>query len=156
MTDPLRIRSIAFDAYQYLYPLVTMDVTFRQATNVAAADIEPMRAPVNQFAHFRAYPDSDARDVVRFNFDTLYSFAWLDVRDEPIVLTVPDSAGRYYLTPMLDMWTDVFAVPGTRTTEGKLRSFAIAAPGWTGELPAGVDLITSPTPTVCSLTVLSC
>ncbi|GGF41760.1 DUF1254 domain-containing protein [Subtercola lobariae] len=142
------VQAIAFEAYQYFYPLVTMDVTRKQATNVTGAGGEQGRAPVNRFAHFRHYPEAEARDVVRFNFDTLYSFAWLDVRDEPIVLTVPDSNGRFYLTPMLDMWTDVFAVPGTRTTQGQERLFAIAAPGWSGVLPDGVSLVHAPTPVV--------
>lgn len=150
------IQAIAFDAYQYLYPLVTMDVTFRQATNVSSTSVEPMKAPTNQFAHFRSYPDAQARDVVRFNFDTLYSFAWLDLRHEPIVLTVPDSDGRFYLTPILDMWTDVFAVPGTRTTLGAQRSFALAAPGWSGTLPPGVDLLPAPTPTVWIMGRIQC
>lgn len=139
---------IAFDAYHYAYALVSMDVTRRQATNVPAAGLVPMKAPVNQFAHFRSYPQGSARDVVRFNFDTLYSFAWLDVRDEPIVLSVPDSGGRYYLTPMLDMWSDVFAVPGSRTTGGVARDFAVVGPGWTGTVPDGVDVLVAPTPQV--------
>lgn len=140
--------AIAFDAYQYAYPLVSMDVTRRQATNVPAAGLVPMKAPANQFAHFRSYPQGTARDVVRFNFDTLYSFAWLDVRDEPILLSVPDSGGRYYLTPMLDMWSDVFAVPGSRTTAGVARDFAVVAPGWTGAVPDGVAVLVAPTPQV--------
>jgi hypothetical protein len=107
-----------------------------------------MRAPVNQFAHFRSYPDANAKDVVRFNFDTLYSFAWLDLSREPIVLSVPDTGGRYYLVPILDMWTDVFAVPGSRTTQGKARNFAIVAPGWSGNLPNDVEKLAAPTPTV--------
>ncbi|MNR66840.1 hypothetical protein D3C85_1905480 [compost metagenome] len=47
---------------------------------------------------------------------------------------------------MLDMWTDVFAVPGTRTTGNKAGNFALAAADWKGELPKGVELIRSPTP----------
>ncbi|MGR9085931.1 MAG: DUF1254 domain-containing protein [Gammaproteobacteria bacterium] len=140
--------ALAKDAYLYAYPLVLMDITMRQTTNVPDATSVPMRAPINQFAHFREYPKADARDVVRFNFDTLYSFAWLDVSKDPIVLSVPDTGGRYYLTPMLDMWTDVFAVPGTRTTGGMAGNFAIVPPNWQGKLPKGVELIRAPTPLV--------
>ncbi|MEO5878442.1 MAG: DUF1254 domain-containing protein, partial [Streptosporangiaceae bacterium] len=146
--EKLDVRSLAVDVYQYAYPLVVMDLTRRQMTNVPDAHTVSMRAPVNQFAHVRAHPSGEAREVVRFNFDTLYSFAWLDVGDEPVIVSVPEEKERYYLVPMLDMWTDVFAVPGTRTTGGHAGDFAVAAPGWEGELPDGVELLRAPTPLV--------
>jgi len=148
LVAPDKAKAIARDAYYYAYPLVLMDITRRQVTNVPNAATAPMRAPLNQFAHFRSYPRADAKDIVRFNFDTLYSFAWLDLSKEPVVLSVPDAGGRYYLVPMLDMWTDVFAVPGTRTTRGAAGSFAIVAPGWKGKLPKGLEAIVAPTDAV--------
>lgn len=151
-TDPWHERAelyaIARDAYLYAYPIVTMDVTMRQATNVPDAVAVNMHAPFNQFAHVRSYPKAENKEVVRFNFDTLYSSAWLDLSKEPIILSVPDTQGRYYLLPMLDMWTDVFAVVGSRTTGTKAGHFAITASGWTGELPEGVTKIVAPTPIV--------
>ena len=140
--------SIARDAYFYAYPIVSMDMTMRQATNVPDANTLNMRAPVNQFAHARSYPRADEKDVVRFNFDTLYSMAWLDLSKEPIILSVPDTGGRYYLLPMLDMWSDVFAVVGSRTTGTKAGNFAIVPTGWNGTLPAGVTSIAAPTPAI--------
>lgn len=143
-----RAAALARDVYFYALPIVLMDVTMRQVTNVPNATAVPMRAPVNQFAHFRAYPKADSKDIVRFNFDTLYSFAWVDVAKEPMVLSVPDTGGRYYLIPSLDMWTDVFNSPGARTTGTAARSFALVPPGWKGTLPAGLDRVETPTPLV--------
>src|SRR5262249_26375572 len=123
---------IARDAYIYAYPIVTMDVSMRQSTNVPDAKTVPLRAPINQFAHARNYPRAECRDVVRYYFEPLYSPAWLDLGPEPIVLSVPDTAGRYYLLPMLDMWTDVFSVVGSRTTGTKAGDFVLVGPGWSG------------------------
>jgi hypothetical protein len=138
---------IAVDAYVYAYPLVLMDVTRRVMTNVEVpvAGSSHAAAPMNQFAHLRTFPDSTFTDVVRPNADTLYSTMWFDVSQEPLVVSVPDSEGRYYLLPMLDMWTDVFASPGTRTTGNGAQTFALVGPRWTGATPPGMDVVRSPT-----------
>lgn len=143
-----KVYEIARDAYVYAYPIVTMDASMRQSTNVPDANTIPLRAPINQFAHARTYPRAEDRDVVRYNFDTLYSPVWLDLAREPIILSVPDTSGRYYLLPMLDMWTDVFSVVGSRTTGNKAGHFALVAPGWSGTLPDGVTKIAAPTSTI--------
>ena len=103
-------RAVALDAYLYFYPLLSMDLTRKQSTNIDAGK-EVGKGPMNTFSNFPAYPAANNKLVVRFNFDTLYSPAWLDLTKEPVVVSAPDTAGRYYLLPMLDMWTDVFASP---------------------------------------------
>lgn len=60
------VNAIARDVYLYAYPIVSIDLTMRQATNVPNASMINMRAPVNQFAHARAFPRADEKDVVRF------------------------------------------------------------------------------------------
>jgi hypothetical protein len=134
---------IAREAYIYAYPLVLMDVTRRVNTNVAK--VAGLRGPMNQIAHGRAFRDPSFTDVVRPNADTLYSAMYFDVSKEPMVFSVPDSGGRYYLLQMLDMWTDVFAAPGKRTTGTGAQTFAVTGPGWQGQLPPDVDEIKSPT-----------
>jgi len=146
--DPLtdeEVAEIAIEAYYYAYPVVLMDVSRQNLTNTEISDPANMLSPVNQFGHVPAFPDATFTDVVRANADTLYSSLWFDVSEEALVIHVPDSGGRYYLLPMIDMWTDVFASPGKRTTGTAEQTFAIVGPGWQGELPPDVDMIRSPT-----------
>jgi hypothetical protein len=140
-------RDIAATAYLYFYPLISMELTRLQATNIEAGK-EIGKGPMNAFSHVPAYPPGDFKVVVRSNFDTLYSSGWVDLTHEPVVVSVPDTNGRYYLLPMLDMWTDVFASPGWRTTGTQAANFVLVPPGWTGSLPADLTRIDAPTPIV--------
>jgi hypothetical protein len=117
-------------------------------TNVLDTNNNYGGAPVNQFYHARVFPPVDFKGVVRPCFDTLYSSAWLDLNDEPIILSVPDTHGRYYLMEMLDMWSDVFDAPGFRTTGTGPGNFAVVSPKWKGKLPEGVVELRAPTPFV--------
>jgi hypothetical protein len=136
-------QSIARDAYIYFYPLVTMDVTRKQLTNVEPG--KGVGAPMNALFSFPAFPTADMRQVVRPNFDTLYTVGYLDLTEEPMVVSVPDTGGRYYLLPMLDMWSDVFASPGWRTTGTQAGNFLVTPRGWSGTVPAGFAQIEAPT-----------
>ena len=134
---------LGVEAYIYGYPLVTMEMTRRVITNVATA--QAMRGPMGSFINARAYPTAAFRDVTAPNADTLYSIAWLDLSKEPYILSIPDEDGRYYLLPILSGWTDVFEVPGKRTTGTKAQKYAITGPGWRGNLPDGITELKSPT-----------
>ncbi len=135
--------SAATDAYIYGYPLVTMDMTRLRLTSFAEPG--PAGAPMGQLWKLRTYPPVDNHSVTAPNADTLYTTTWLDVSNEPWIFTVPEMGSRYFLLPMLDAWTNVFQVPGTRTTGGKAQKYAITGPGWSGTLPAGVTEYKSPT-----------
>ena len=136
-------REVAADAYIYGYPLVLMDVTRQVTTNVPRPTEEG--APTNQLGNKRAFPDASFRTVVSPNADTLYTFGFLDLGHEPMVLSVPYAGRRYYLMQMLDAWTNVFASVGSRTSGNGKGAFAISGPRWSGNLPAGVVGISSPT-----------
>jgi hypothetical protein len=139
--------AIGVKAYLYFYSLVTMDLTRKQSTNIEPGK-EVGKGPMNSFTNVSAYPPADYRTVVRVNFDTLYSIAWLDMTTEPMIVSAPNTDGRYYLLPMLDMWTDVFASPGWRTTGTQAGNFLITPPGWSGNVPASMTRISAPTPFV--------
>jgi hypothetical protein len=122
--------------YVFGYPLVMMDIT-------RARFIDSM-APANQLVRFTQLADADFRDVVRPNVDTLYSVAWLQLGEQPLVLEVPASE-RYYVLQLLDGWTNVFASLGPRTSGTAAGHFLLVAPTWHGVVPAGLSLLRAPT-----------
>lgn len=137
-------RATTQDAYVFGYPLLLAEATRAKQTNVSHPQ-DPQLAPMNQFSQNKTFPDATFIDVVSPNADTLYSTAWLDLGKEPIVLSVPDTHGRYYLMPMLDAWTNVFVSPGKRTTGTGKANFVITGPQWSGTLPSGLKEIKAPT-----------
>lgn len=148
------IISAAVDAYIFGYPLAIVDTTRRQLTNVEAAG--PTRVPMGQLLRLRSYPAVDDHSVPAPNADTLYTYAWLDVSAEPMVLTIPDMGDRYYMMPMLSGWTNVFQSPGTRTTGQRPHVYVITGPRWSGALPDGVTEYKSPTAIVWLLGRIYC
>jgi len=134
--DEASVWNQLFEAYTYAYPLVMVGLTKTVSTNVE----EPIdgRAPVNQLAHKRDVADASYRDIVTPSCDTVYTQAWMDLSEEPVIYVVPE-ADRFFESQLMSGWTDTFIAisePGT---------YAIARKDWKGELPEGVTRVDSPT-----------
>lgn len=132
-------------AYVYAFPVYEM---YRTRYGAVYTPQNPTRTDLNQFGHRRTLSDHTARWVTTPNNDTLYSSAWLDLSQEPIVLSVPDTAGRYYSLAFMDFYTNNFAYLGRRTTGTKAGDYLVAGPKWNGSAPQGMSVIKSPTSAV--------
>jgi hypothetical protein len=132
MTD----EELAAEAYVAGYPMVVSIRTMQRLGGLLGT---------NSLFWQTALAGPDSRIIVAPNRDTLYSVAVLDLRSEPLVLTLPEVTDRYYTYQLLSPWTDSFAYIGTRATGGRAGSWLIAPPGWEGEAPDGAEVIESPT-----------
>lgn len=104
--------------------------------------------PINQMFHLRRAADATDANHSSPATDFLYSVSWFDVRREPVVVSVPDAADRYYSVQFMEYYSDIFAYVGTRATGGKAGSYLLVGADWTGETPAGITgIFRSPTPT---------
>lgn len=133
--------TLAADAFVWGFPVVVTRRYFQFLGQLA----------LNKLFNQTALSTAAIRVVVSPNQDTLYSIAVLDLRSEPMVLTVPDVLDRYWTYQFLDGWTNSFHYIGTRATAGKGGSFAVTPPGFTGTLPPGVTEVKSPTPVLLLL-----
>ena len=140
---PGQAKALAEDAYVFGFPLVYIETQIDVLTHVTKP--EGARSPINQFAHYREFPDAANKTVVGLNVDTLYSLAQLDLSQEPLVLSVPQMGERFWIMQLVDGWNNVPNAPGSRSVGGKGGDFAIVGPGWQGELPAAVTELRMPT-----------
>ena len=133
-------REIAIEAYHYFYPLVLMHVTRRIAINHPPG-LRPGLGPEGRFYHVREYSSAGARPA----FDTLPSYAWLDLTKGPCIISMPETHDRYYSVAIYDMWSEVFASLGTHTIGSGAGKFVIVPPRWSEPLATGLERIESPT-----------
>lgn len=135
-------RQIAIDAYIYGYSLVTTDITRLQMSNVAKPG--ELSAPLGSFFNIRGYPPATYRGVSATNADTLYSMAWLDLK-EPQVFSHPEIKDRFFNFELVDLWMVVKHSVGINTTGTAAATYLFTGPGWTGEAPKGMIHIAYPT-----------
>jgi hypothetical protein len=144
--------SLAREAVLYTLPLYEM-ARMRAATcprrdhsgKFAGQTPESTLRWVNHFIHTRQLLGPQHRQVVTPNNDTLYSNAWLDLSDGPLLLKVPASGDRYYVLGLLDFYTNPFGYIGTRTTGNRAGTYLLHGPDWKGSAPAGTAVVACPT-----------
>lgn len=110
----------------------------------AGEDAKSRMRWVNQFTHTRRLRGPEDKEVVTPNNDTLFTNAWLDLSEGPLVIDVPEMGSRYWVLGFLDAWTNPWAYAGRRTTGGSAQRLFVYGPDWKGELPAGMHCISAP------------
>jgi hypothetical protein len=133
---PEEAKQIAEEAYIYAFPML-MGYRFGYATFLQPAS-PGYRGPVNAGPFGKAVTlDHTFKDVITPNADTPYSFGMLDLRGGPIVLTVPEVTGRYYVMQLEDLFgcNDLFI--GSRATGSAAGTYFLMGPTWEGEAPEG-------------------
>jgi hypothetical protein len=140
MPSPEEARQLAKEAYVYGFPLAANYQTlYKQAIDTTGHDY---RAPFNTLANSSGVATPDDKFVVTPNSDTPYSYLWMDLRAEPIVVTMPKiKKERYYTGQLVDLYTFNFAYLGTRSFGNDGGNFLIAGPNWQGETPAGIKAV---------------
>jgi hypothetical protein len=102
----------------------------------------------NEIVNVNALATPSTQGVVSPNVDTAYSVAWIDLTAGPVVINVPNTGGRFYTFQFLDAYTNAFAYIGSGSTGTAAGAYALVPPNWSGQLPAGVTEIKSPSNTV--------
>ncbi len=137
----LNIMGLLNQAYIYSFPLVLMDVTKEKTTNTETATYT--QAPVNQFVHVPAFADANAKDIVLPNVDTLYSQAFLDLEESPVIMEMPKT-NRYCIMQLMDAFSNTVEIVECMYQEGRT-TYIITGPGFAGEIPDGMVEIKCPT-----------
>jgi hypothetical protein len=138
--SPAEARAVAKDAYIYAYAMLESYQTWR--SQAVDANSNGYVGGFNVFRHYSEPFTPENRDIVTPNNDTPYSWAWLDLRAEPMVVSVPAvPKDRYYVMQWIDLFTYNFAYIGVRSTGFDAGSYMIAGPKWNGPKPAGINQV---------------
>lgn len=138
------VRQIGREAFVYGLPTVDL---YRILHSFALDPASPeYKAPLNEVFHSRRLADPHDRSIVAMNVDTPYSYAWLDLRAEPVVLTMPPfEEERYVSAQLIDLYTYIVGYVSPRTNGHRGGEFLIAGPSWAGEPPDGMTVFSCPT-----------
>ena len=137
------VHALALQAAMYAVPIVAM-YNLRNTISFAP----DAKAPPNELWRIEniATPKiAEEAGYVTPNVNVVYGFGFIDLGEQPFILSAPNSRGRYYMIQIVDMWSNAFAYVGGLATGYKGGSYALVGPGWHGVLPAGVKRIDCPT-----------
>jgi len=132
------VKAIAEEGFIYGLPIVMNYAVMHQF--VLDKDSGEWKAPFNEINNDHRVFTYEDTTVVTPNSDTPYSLAWLDLRAEPMVISVPDvDPKRYYSVMLNDGNTFNYGYIGSRATGSKAGNYLVVGPGWKGETPKGID-----------------
>jgi hypothetical protein len=143
---PAETKAIAEEAFIYGLPIVmNYAVMYEYAVDKGGPQY---KAPFNQIKNEPRVFTYEDTAIITPNSDTPYSFAWLDLRAEPMVLSVPAvPKERYYAVQLIDGNTYNYGYIGSRATGNEAGDYMVVGPDWKGEKPAGIKKVfTSTTP----------
>lgn len=138
--SPEEVAAIAEEAFIYGFPMVmNYGTLYEYAVDKSSSQY---KAPFNEIYNTaRVFTPQDTA-IITPNSDTPYSLLWMDLRAEPIVLSVPEvEESRYYSVELFDLYTFTYGYIGSRSTGNKAGKYLIAGPSWQGEKPAGIDKV---------------
>jgi len=145
----VELEQMAREAFSFGYPLVLMDTSAKYvaAVNYPNAKVTEgsKKIPMYQFYHIRKVGDPRFKDVLAYDNDMLYSTAWLNLAQDPVVLTVPETSNRYFVGGLVEGWSNIFGVVGSRTTGHQMQRFFITGPQWQGATPKNMKPLRSQT-----------
>ena len=140
--DQDHLLSLAVEAYLFGFASVEM---FRTMDDLARAERNGLGLDFNRFTHARRLAASDSKWLAAPNTEMLYSNAWLDLSQGPVLLEIPDMGSRYYVVQLLDFFANSHAHLGSRTLGNRGGRLVISGPGWSGQVPEGLTVLESPT-----------
>lgn len=139
------MEQLAREAYSYGFPLVLMDMTGRYTAAYSRSSDKEVKVPMYQFYHTRKVRETRYHDLASLDSDMIYSTAWLNLTEDPVVLTVPNAGKSFYVGALLQGWSDIFGVVGTRATGNLKQRFLLSGPQWKGTVPTGMKSLRSNT-----------
>ncbi|WP_413289160.1 DUF1254 domain-containing protein [Bdellovibrio sp. HCB337] len=141
-----QLDQLARDAFSFGYPLVLMDTAGKYVAATSRSSPQQSKLPMYQFYHTRKTGDARFKDLASLDNDMIYSYAWLNLANDPVVLSIPAIAShKYYVGGFIQGWTEIFGVVGTRVNGNEKQTYLISGPQWRGSTPKGMKPLRSST-----------